>query len=118
MKKFMSIIMTIVMVFAMGTVVLANPTASKGNIPTIGTGSIDTGLGKAAGTVLQYVQWFGYAMAIGMLLYIGMKYMMASANEKADLKKGSINYVIGAILVAAASTIVGILSNIGSTIAK
>lgn len=111
MKKFMSIVMTVVMVLAMGTVVLAN------NIPAIGTGSIDAGLGNVASTVLQYVQWFGYAMAIGMLLYIGMKYMMASANEKADLKKGSINYVIGAILVAAASTIVGILAGIGGTIA-
>ena len=41
---------------------------------------------------------------------------MASANEKADLKKGSINYVIGAVLVAAASTIVGIFADIGSSI--
>ena len=42
--------------------------------------------------------------------------MMASANEKADLKKGSINYVIGAILVAAASAIVGVVVEIGGKI--
>ena len=64
-------------------------------------------------TVLGYIQWFGYTMAVGMLLYIGIKYMMASANDKAELKKGAINYVIGAIVIAAATTIVGIPANIG-----
>lgn len=63
-----------------------------------------------------YVQWFGYAIAVGMLLYIGIKYMMASANEKADLKKGSISYVIGAIIVVAASTLFGILSSIAGEV--
>ena len=65
-------------------------------------------------TVLGYIQWFGYAMAVGMLLYVGIKYMMAPANEKADLKKASINYVIGAIIIAAATAIVSALVSIGS----
>ena len=72
-----------------------------------------TAFNKIGSTVLGYIQWFGYTMAVGMLLYIGIKYMMASANDKADLKKGAINYVIGAIVIAAATTIVGILANIG-----
>lgn len=66
-------------------------------------------------TVLSYIQWFGYAVAIGMILYVGIKYMMASANEKADLKKASINYVIGAIVVAAATAIVSALASIGGS---
>ncbi len=49
--------------------------------------------------VLGCIQLAGYAMAIGMLLYLGIKYMMAPANEKANLKSSSVKYVIGALLI-------------------
>ncbi len=108
MKKFISLLMTTAMVLGMGTIAFAAPT-----IPTPTGG---TKLAKMGNNVLGYVQWFGYAIAVGMLLYIGIKYMMASANEKADLKKGSISYVIGAIIVVAASTLFGILSSIAEEV--
>ena len=53
------------------------------------------------------MQWIGYAIAIGMLVFVGIKYVMASANEKADLKNSLIKYVIGAVLIAGAVTIAG-----------
>ena len=68
-------------------------------------------LKNVGNNVLGIIQWVGWGIAIGMLLYIGIKYLMASANEKADLKKGAINYVIGAILIAAASTITYAIGN-------
>ena len=108
-KKIISVLLTVSMLITMGTIVFAN------QVPTPGTAN-NAQLKQIGTNALGYVQWFGYAMAVGMLLYIGIKYMMASANEKADLKKGSINYVIGAVLVAAASTIVGIFADIGSSI--
>ncbi len=74
-----------------------------------------TAFNKMGSTVLSYIQWFGYAVAIGMILYVGIKYMMASASDKADLKKASINYVIGAIVVAAATAIVSALASIGGS---
>ena len=109
-KKIVSVLLTISMLITMGTLVFATdvPQPTLTNNPFSNIGS----------TVLGYVQWFGYAMAVGMLLYIGIKYMMSSANEKANLKKGSINYIIGAVLVFAASTIVGLFKDVGSTITK
>ena len=108
-KRIISLLLTLSMLIIMGTTVFAN------NIPSIGTASNEN-LKKIGSNALGYVQWFGYAMAVGMLLYIGIKYMMASANEKADLKKGSISYVIGAIIVVAASTLFGILSSIAGEV--
>lgn len=96
---------------AMATTVLG----TTGMIPTIGT-TVNDKVGNIGAKALGYVQWFGYALAIGMIIYLGIKYMMASANEKADLKKGAINYVIGAILVAGATAIVTVLSSIGKDI--
>lgn len=57
--------------------------------------------------ILGLVRWIGYAVAIGMLIYIGIKYVMSAADEKANLKRASINYLIGAIVVFAASTVMG-----------
>ncbi|MBR3887647.1 MAG: hypothetical protein IKJ32_00935 [Clostridia bacterium] len=111
MKKVMSLVLTFALLMSMTATVFAIPTPNTGKVST-------SGMGNVASNALGFVQWFGYALAVGMLLYIGIKYMMASANEKADLKKGSINYVIGAILVAAASAIVGIITDIGSKITE
>lgn len=67
--------------------------------------SIDPSLAETSRFFLGAIRWIGYAIAIGMLIYIGIKYMMSSANEKANLKSASINYIIGAIVVAASVTI-------------
>ena len=108
MKKVCSVLLTISMVITMMSPLFA---VHEVAIQDPG-GDFDTLIGK----VLGFVQMLGYAFAIGMLLYLGIKYMMASANEKADLKKGSINYVIGAIIVVAASTLFGILKNFANGI--
>ena len=70
-----------------------------------------TGLGTPVGKILGAIQLFGYAIAIGMLIYIGIKYMMSSANEKAELKQVSIYYIIGAIVIIASSTIFRMLTH-------
>lgn len=72
-----------------------NPTPPGGSINTIGQG------------ILGAIQAVGYLVAFGILLIYGIKWLLATANEKADLKKGFVNYVIGAILVAGATTIAG-----------
>lgn len=112
-KRILSIMMALVLVLAMGTQVFALNTI-KPDPTQITNGNA----GNVASNALGVIQFFGYAMAIGMIIYIGIKYMMASANEKADLKKGAINYVIGAILVAAATTVVGIFWSFGSNISN
>lgn len=66
-----------------------------------------------AQNVLGLVQAFAYAIAVGMVMYLGIKYMMAPANEKADLKNASIKYVTGAILACAAVTVANMLIEFG-----
>ncbi len=64
-------------------------------------------------TLLGIIQWVGYIIAIGMLVYVGVKYVTASANEKADLKNAMVKYVVGALLIAGATTIVTWVFNSG-----
>ena len=67
----------------------------------------NSGAAETANTIIGAVQWIGYAIAVGMLVFVGIKYILASANEKADLKNALIHYVIGAILIAGAVTVAG-----------
>ena len=104
MKKIVSILLTLAIMATMMSVAFAT---AEGNIPAITPTTIG---GNAVSKILGAIQWVGYVFAIGMLLYIGIKYMMSAANEKADLKKGAINYVVGAVLVVGASAIFGWLA--------
>ena len=110
MKKLVSILLTLAIMATMMSAVLAS------NIPEPNTQPPSTEMSNAVSNILGAIQWIGYVFAVGMLLYIGIKYMMSAANEKADLKKGAINYVIGAVVVVAASTIFGWFADFGENL--
>ena len=66
---------------------------------SITTGTID----KAGKNVVSILQAVGVVLSVVMLIVIGIKYMMGSAEEKAEYKKTLMPYVIGAALIFAAS---------------
>lgn len=51
-------------------------------------------------------------LAVAAIVFAGVRYMFASADAKADIKKQMIILVIGAVLVFAASTIISIIVNV------
>ena len=51
------------------------------------------------------LQTLGIVIAVIVLMVLGIKYMMGSAEEKAEYKKTMIPYVVGAILIFGATTI-------------
>ncbi len=59
--------------------------------------------------VLEIVRNIGAGLALLMLLILGCKYMLASAGERAEIKKHAVTYVIGAVVLFAASGILEIL---------
>lgn len=73
-----------------------------------------TDISRSIAKVLAVLSWIGYAVCLGMLLFIGAKYTMAAANERATLKGGLVNYFIGIFLIAGASTIAALFSGIAS----
>ena len=69
---------------------------------------------KMGGKILNIIQIIGAAVAVIMLSVLGIKYMMAAPSERADFKKSAGIYVFGAILVFAATNIIGIIANFAS----
>ena len=68
---------------------------NTGNIATVGS------------TIISAIRIFGMILSIGVLMVLGIKYMVGSTEEKAEYKKTMIPYVVGAILIFAATFIVG-----------
>jgi len=61
------------------------------------------------GTILGVVQVIGIAVAVIMLIVLAIKYISAAPNDKAEIKKHAVVYVVGAVVLFAASGIIGII---------
>lgn len=80
-------------------------------IQPIDAGEVGTTVTNTAGQILTIVRIVGMAVAVIMLTILGIKYVAASPNEKADYKKGMTVYVIGAVLLFGASLLLGVIQN-------
>ena len=107
------IVLTVLL--AISNVVLA--TDIPGQIKTIagGNSSADTSTVVNLGaTIVTIMQTIGIVVAVVVLLVLGIKYMMGSAEEKAEYKKTMIPYLVGAILIFASTTIVNVVYNVAN----
>ena len=69
-------------------------------------GTTDLSKVQSAGqTIAQVIRNVGILIAVVMLMIIGIKYLVGSAEQKAEYKKTMIPYIVGAVLIFAASTI-------------
>lgn len=66
--------------------------------------------------IIKIVSTVGSIASVIVLVVLGLKYMMGSAEEKAEYKKTLLPYVIGAALVFAASTIATVVFNFTSSL--
>lgn len=68
-------------------------------------------LSTAVAQILGVINAIGYAAAVIMLTYIGIKFLWTSPEGKADLKKQLFPYIIGVLILFGGGTIAGILAN-------
>lgn len=64
-----------------------------------------TEIGNVGNSIVGILQTVGIVLSVVVLIVLGIKYMMGSAEEKADYKKSMIPYLVGAILIFAASAL-------------
>ena len=69
-----------------------------------------TNITTAGGQIAGIVAAIGVAVALVILIWLGIKYMTASPDGKADVKKSAVPYIIGAVVIFAASGILGIIA--------
>lgn len=86
------IISVVFPIFAAGTDFI---TDTSDKISNTSTASIDTVKNKIWGSAKLILQ----VAAVSAVLFAGVRYMMASADQKADIKKSMVPLVIGAVIV-------------------
>lgn len=122
MKKQVKIITTILIILtilcSLANIVLGSTiiTSLSGDQTAKFTSSSEiTNLGQK---IIGAIQVIGIVIAVVVLLVLGIKYMVGSAEEKAEYKKTMMPYVVGALLIFAASTIVNVLYNVIGNLAS
>lgn len=111
--KIISVLMIALMIISMVSPVLASVEmldSLKGDQSQAGT---ITKLGEQALGIAQIVC---VVLAVIILMFVGVKYMMGSAQEKAEYKKTLIPYLVGAVLLFTASGIIRLIANTSSNI--
>ena len=68
---------------------------------------------KVWGTVLLILQ----ILSVAAIVIAGIRYMFASADGKAEIKKQTIGLMVGAVLVFGASSVIGLITNITNDVA-
>ena len=69
---------------------------------------------KVMNSIIAIVRIVGMCVAVTLLLVVAMKYMSAAPGEKADIKKASIAYVVGALVLFGAVGLLGIINDFAS----
>ena len=115
MKKIIKILPVVLAIVLVVTNVFAVSVPNKDEIQ--GDDPIDdvTGLAQNIwGTVIIIVQ----ILAVAAVVFAGLRYMFASADQKADIKKSMGILAVGAILVFAATTVIGFVVNAANSALK
>ena len=99
--KILTFVATLLLVVSLGTSAIFALTPN--GVTPVEPESTD--IQDLGGRILGILQTVGVVLSVIVLVVLGIKYMMGSAEEKAEYKKTMIPYLVGAILIFLAPTI-------------
>ncbi len=119
--KIVAILLVAMMVVAVGTqAVFATQTTDGLNVKQFDNKHDTSGAAGSSqniiGALINIVQIIGTGVAIIMLIVLAIKYISAAPGDKADIKKHAVVYVVGAIVLFAASGILQIIKSFSKNI--
>ena len=105
-----------ILLVSVAIVLIATSAFAKANDPGTYKGTDVSSFDKVGNKIIGGIQAIGSIAAVAILVVLGIKYMLGSAEEKAEYKKTMLPYVIGAVLIFAASNIAGMVYNFAISI--
>lgn len=76
----------------------------------------DDALKNVGSSIASIIRNVGIILALIILMILGIKYMLGSAEDKADYKKSMIPYIVGAVLLFGASGIAQVVVSLSNTV--
>ncbi len=71
---------------------------------------------RIIGSLLTVVQVVGSGVAVIMLIILAIKYISAAPSDKAEIKKHAVVYIVGAVVLFAATGIISIVRNFAGNV--
>lgn len=120
MKKTSKIIVALAIIFTILAIgVMSYASSDPGELlkDLTGESTVErTNITNLGNSIIAVVRIVGVVIAVVILLILGIKYMMGSAEEKADYKKSMIPYIVGAVLIFASTAIVGVIYDMATSL--
>lgn len=107
-------LITILCFAIIATISATSLAATIGGVDVSPTTPTDSTYQTVGQKVIGVIQVVGIIISVVCLMILGIKYMMGSAEEKAEYKKTFIPYIIGAVLLFAASALANSIYNLAS----
>ena len=85
------------------------PSTSVFDNASTNTGDAEGKISSFMGGIIKIARYIGVAVAVLMLIILAIKYISAAPSEKAEIKKSAVIYVVGAVMLFAASGILTII---------
>lgn len=114
MVKILIIALSIVLI---STVVLADDLLDPSKITGTSTDASNS-VTSIANIVFGIIQVIALAVAVIMLTILGIKYVSASPEGKADIKKSATIYIVGAVLLFGTTGILQLIKSFANSLSK
>lgn len=114
--KIVSILLIALMMIAIATPVFAEfrPKEVDANVDVQGAEKVK----EVGNSITSIIRIVGTIIAVAILIVLGIKYMMGSAEEKAEYKKTLFPYIVGAVLIFAASNLADVVYSWATSVAN
>lgn len=115
------ILLAIVVVASLSQSILAFSISEAENLNAMYSSAKDDSgaaqsINNIIGSIITIVQVVGTGVAIIMLIVLAIKYISAAPGDKADIKKHAVVYVVGAVVLFAATGILQIVKNFAGNV--
>lgn len=109
-KKILIILINLILILF----VLSNIAFASGIIDVFDDSIVTNGKGAndvkdRAGRIVGIIQVIGTIVSVGMLMVLGIKYMLGSADQKAEYRKSMLPYIVGSVLIFGFSNLTQII---------
>lgn len=105
------LIISLIIMLALSSISMAAK-VSIDNIKDNEANVATSGIKNIGSIILSGITGVGIVISVVMVAVLGVKYMMGSAEERAEYKKSMLPYLIGAILLFGASAIANMVVNL------
>lgn len=119
-KNILKIVFCLIVILMVISITTVNATSIIGQLDSNKNVSTNAGdsVKNTGNVIIKVIKISGTGIAIIMLLYIAIKYMMVAPSEKAEFKKTAIVYVVGAVVLFAAPRLVELVMDLAQDVSN